>query len=111
MFQVADLLPENGGDGRGGFFVHQLPDEESLGEAIAGGDFNGDGIPDMAFGGGAMDPGDRSNAGRVVVLYGRRASVVAVHAFTFLGLVLLGGCLLATTLLVHRQRQVNPTVA
>ncbi len=101
LFHVADLLPENGGDGQHGFLVLDPPDEESLGQAIAGGDFNGDGVSDMAFGGGAMDPGDRSNAGRVIVLFGRRAPVVAVPAFNFWSMALLVLCITIMGLFVY----------
>jgi len=71
MFDAASLLPNNGGDGSRGFLVQNLPNEERLGQTISSGDFNGDGLSDLALGGGAMDPGNRSNAGRVLVLFNR----------------------------------------
>ena len=90
LFNMGELLPENGGDGSQGFLVQDFPTEEDLGrDSISAGDFNGDGVPDMVFGGRTMDPGGRSNAGRAVVLFGRRPPVVEVPGLNRWGMVLL----------------------
>lgn len=104
-FNVADLLPVNGGDGSRGFLVRDLPDEESLGRTISAGDFNGDGLIDMAFGGLAMDPGNRSNAGRVVVLFGRGLALPGPIAVPVVGIWAL--LLLVLMLLIASWRRLS----
>ena len=99
-FLVDSLLPENGGDGRGGLLVKNFPDEEGLGLGLAHGDFNNDGIDDVALGGPLSDPGGRFNAGRLVILYGRgRATgVPALHPVGVLILTVLIGLIVAGAL-------------
>ena len=99
-FLVDSLLPENGGDGRGGLLVKNFPDEEGLGLGLAHGDFNNDGIDDVALGGPLSDPGGRFNAGRLVILYGRghATGVPAIHPVGVLILTVLIGLIVAGAL-------------
>lgn len=90
-FTVESLLPENGGNGSGGFIVRNFLNEEGLGQGITHGDFDNDGIDDVVLGGAVSDPGGRSNAGRVVVIYGRGSQAVGVPVLSITGLVLMIG--------------------
>lgn len=89
---VDSLLPQNDGDGRGGLFIRDFPGEEGLGLGLTHGDFNNDGIDDVAIGGPLSDPGGRSNAGRVVILYGR-GGATGVPSLNSLGLLMLAALL------------------
>ena len=102
VFDAASLLPDNGGDGSRGFLVQNLPNEETLGQTISSGDFNGDGLSDLALGGGAMDPGNRSNAGRVLVLFNRGMPLPPPAAVPALSI--WAGLLLALLLIISGGR-------
>jgi hypothetical protein len=70
-FELANLLPANGGNGRTGFVIAGLP-EENIGSAIAGiGDVNGDGRTDLLLGASGKSGNARGGA---YVLYGRAAN-------------------------------------
>jgi len=92
--------------------IQNLPDEETLGRSISSGDFNGDGLSDLALGGGAMDPGNRSNAGRVLVLFNRGTALppaAAVPTLTLAAWLLLALLLLIVTgIWLHAHRQHRP---
>ena len=98
-FVVESLLPEYGGDGSRGFLIRdfggQFGTKLGAGSAMAGGDFNGDGIDDVALGSWLANPGGRTNAGRVVVLYGRGPISREIPALGGVGLVVLLVLLLA----------------
>ena len=106
-FVVETLLPEYGGDGRRGFLVQNFLGEFDvklgMGHSMAGGDFNGDGIDDVALGSWLANPGDRGNAGRVVVLYGRGPISREIPALGGVGLGVLVFVLLAVA--VRRLRR------
>jgi len=112
VYDAASLLPVNGGDGSRGLLIQNLPDEENLGRSISSGDFNGDGLSDLALGGGAMDPGNRSNAGRVLVLFNRGTALppaAAVPTLTLAAWLLLALLLLIVTgIWLHAHRQHRP---
>lgn len=70
-FQLADLLPENLGDGSQGFVLRGLEPDDGMGQtAVATGDFNGDTIPDFALGAPQADT-NGTFAGEVYVVFGR----------------------------------------
>ncbi|NKI35602.1 hypothetical protein HFP89_10545 [Wenzhouxiangella sp. XN79A] len=98
-FVVEGLLPEHGGDGSRGFLIRdfggQFGTKLGAGSAMAGGDFNGDGIDDVALGSWLANPGGRTNAGRVVVLYGRGPISREIPALGGVGLLVLVVLLLA----------------
>ena len=69
---LADLLPENGGDGTEGFVIRGIDPNDQAGEAIQqAGDFNGDGIDDVLIGAYRASSGGREGAGESFVVYGR----------------------------------------
>ncbi len=49
-FVVDGLLPENGGDGTAGTVLLEESSGSQFGKAVVGGDFNGDGVGDVAVG-------------------------------------------------------------
>jgi len=71
-FPLANLLPQNGGDGSEGFTVEGIEPGDSAGRAVSGaGDVNGDGIDDLIIGARYADSGDRINAGASYLVFGR----------------------------------------
>jgi len=106
-FVVEALLPEHDGDGRRGFLVRNFGGpfgiKLGIGRSIASGDFNGDGIDDVAIGSPNADPSGLSNAGRVVVLYGRGPISREIPALGGVGLSVLVVLLLAVA--VRRLRR------
>jgi len=97
-FVVEGLLPEHGGDGRRGFLIRDFEGpfgiKRGAGSAMAGGDFNGDGIDDVALGSRLANPGNRNRAGRLIVLYGRGHQSLGVPAIGIGGLIVLSLVLL-----------------
>lgn len=70
-FAFSDLLPENFGDGSLGFVVRGIFADDGAGvPSTAVGDFNGDGIDDLAVGAPTADT-DGTQAGEVYLLFGR----------------------------------------
>ena len=51
-------------------FIDAVEEDDLLGTALSAGDFNGDGITDLAIGAGFEDIGSVTNAGAVYTLYG-----------------------------------------
>ncbi len=72
IFELSQLLPENGGDGSLGFVVQGRAAREFLGHGAAhAGDFNADGIDDVAIGAPGVNVGGHSDAGETYVIFGR----------------------------------------
>ncbi len=72
VFDLGDLLSANGGDGSRGVAFVGMHERDYAGADVANaGDFNGDGIADLALSMALSSPQGRENAGRVVVVYGR----------------------------------------
>jgi hypothetical protein len=72
QFQLATLLPANGGDGSTGFALKGIDRSDLCGISVSGaGDINGDGVEDMSVGARAADPGERDDAGESYVVFGR----------------------------------------
>jgi hypothetical protein len=71
-FELASLLPANGGDGSEGFVLEGIGDSDDTGSSVAAaGDVNGDGISDVIVGAAWADDGDdRINAGKAWILFG-----------------------------------------
>jgi len=63
---VADVV-----SGVGGFYLGGEVREDRLGSAVAGGDIDGDGLDDLLVGVPGFDVADLTDAGRVIVEYGR----------------------------------------
>ena len=72
VIPVADLLPENGGDGSAGFAIDGVRVGDALGQAGGAGDVNGDGINDIMVAAVQADPNGQDGAGEVYVVFGRR---------------------------------------
>jgi cysteine-rich repeat protein len=68
-FGVERLLPENGGDGREGFWLRPLHGAWQVTAAIAG-DINGDGLADIVVGDPGASPYGIESAGRAFVVFG-----------------------------------------
>ncbi|MEM9385420.1 MAG: integrin alpha [Pseudomonadota bacterium] len=76
--ELANLLPEFGGDGSAGFVVSGSDVGDSVGASIDGvGDVDGDGLDDLLVSG-VYSPGGRSRAGSGYVLYGSTRPFAAV---------------------------------
>jgi len=76
-FPLADLLPDAGGDGTGGFVLNGINADDTAGQSVStAGDINGDGIGDLVIGAPQADPQGRISAGQSYVVFGRNAAVV-----------------------------------
>ncbi|MEO0423585.1 MAG: integrin alpha [Pseudomonadota bacterium] len=72
VVELAQLLPERGGDGRFGFILNGINEADMAGSDVDGGvDVNGDGIDDVVVAAPNGDPSGRNRAGQVFVIYGR----------------------------------------
>jgi hypothetical protein len=81
-FQLADLLPENLGDGSQGFVLRGLEPGDGMGQpAVSTGDFNGDAIPDFAIGAPFADT-NGTFAGETYVVFGRASNYPPVVDLT-----------------------------
>ncbi|MFO0820430.1 MAG: choice-of-anchor D domain-containing protein [Pirellulales bacterium] len=69
-FELSDLLPENLGNGSLGFVVRGIAADDAIGVPSAIGDFNGDGIDDLAIGAANADT-NGTQAGEVYLLFGQ----------------------------------------
>ena len=74
VFELSSLA---GGDGSVGFVIHGVDPGDSSGAGPACGDINGDGIDDLAIAAPLADPGGRTDAGEVYVLYGKSSGFEA----------------------------------
>jgi len=72
VFDLATLLPENGGEGGPGFVLNGVNASDLAGFSVAGaGDVNGDGLADMLIGSFAASPNDMALAGQTYLIFGR----------------------------------------
>ncbi|NND61215.1 MAG: hypothetical protein HKN49_13205 [Gammaproteobacteria bacterium] len=69
--ELSSLLLVNGGDGSLGSVINGIATTDFSGRVAAGGDFNNDNIDDLLIGAGRADPGGRTRAGKVYVLFGK----------------------------------------
>jgi hypothetical protein len=68
----APALTPSSLDGSNGFRINGVSQQDSSGDAVSsGGDFNGDGIDDVAIGARGADPNGLSQAGSTYVVFGR----------------------------------------
>jgi hypothetical protein len=75
IFEVRDLLVQNGGDGTAGFALNGVEPDDTAGQSVSGlGDVNGDGIADFAIGTYNVGPDDGTHRdGAAYVVFGRAA--------------------------------------
>src|SRR5262249_32986185 len=72
LFELADLRPDNGGDGSAGFVLTGINRLDRSGLPVsAAGDVNGDGIDDLLISAYQASPGGRYHAGEICVVFGR----------------------------------------
>ena len=72
VFEVADLLSANGGDGSEGFVINGRRLDDESGEVVASaGDVNGDGIDDIIIGATRADPSSGTSAGEAYIVFGQ----------------------------------------
>jgi hypothetical protein len=71
ILPLASLSPDSGGDGTTGFVLGGIDAYDTAGRNAAAGDVNGDGINDLIIAAEAADPGGRTDAGEVYVVFGR----------------------------------------
>lgn len=72
VIELSSLLPVNGGDGSVGFVVPGVDSGDWSGVSVAGGDVNGDGVPDLVVGAETADPNGELSAGETYVIFGRQ---------------------------------------
>jgi hypothetical protein len=76
-FELADLLPANGGDGSEGFVVYGVDRADLAALPLSSaGDINGDGLNDLIIGAryaGEPDPGEFEYAGQAYLVFGQRS--------------------------------------
>lgn len=71
-FELANLLPQNGGDGSTGFVLAGFNEVDYSGRSVSGaGDVNADGVDDLLIGAEQADANGREDAGRSYVVFGR----------------------------------------
>jgi hypothetical protein len=71
LFELAELLPGNGGDGTRGFVAYGIDTYDTSGGAVSAADLNGDQIDDLVIGADNAGIGPSpSYAGQVYVIYG-----------------------------------------
>jgi hypothetical protein len=72
VFQLARLLPADGGDGSAGFVLTGIDSHDRSGISVSdAGDVNGDGIDDLLVGADGAAPDGRTDAGESYVVFGR----------------------------------------
>jgi hypothetical protein len=77
VFDLDDLLPDNGGDGSAGFVINGIDVNDYSGSSVSrAGDINGDGIDDLIVGAPKANPSGRSDAGQSYVVFGRNTAQV-----------------------------------
>jgi hypothetical protein len=71
VFELADLLPVNGGDGSLGFVINGIEQYDISGRSLSSaGDVNGDGFDDLIIGAQAADANGQLMAGQSYVVFG-----------------------------------------
>jgi glycosylphosphatidylinositol phospholipase D len=70
IFNLASLLPTQGGDGSAGFAANGISGDD-IGRAVGAGDINADGLSDLVIGADEPDVPNGDVAGRTYVIYGR----------------------------------------
>ena len=79
VFPLADLKPENGGDGSRGFVLIGIHAHAETGRSVsAAGDVNGDGIDDLIIGAGTHYAGYTNGAGESYIVFGSTQGFPAV---------------------------------
>jgi glycosylphosphatidylinositol phospholipase D len=74
--RLADLFPDNGGDGSAGFVIQGGRRGDLAGWSVrAAGDINGDGIGDLIIGAPRTEAAGRVNVGQAYVVFGRNAAL------------------------------------
>jgi hypothetical protein len=71
VLPLRSLLPGAGGDGSAGFVLAGIDAYDNTSRGFEAGDVNGDGIDDLIIAGENADPGGRTDAGEVYVVFGR----------------------------------------
>jgi T5SS/PEP-CTERM-associated repeat protein len=71
VFELADLLPVNGGDGSLGYVINGIEQNDISGRSLSSaGDVNGDGFDDLIIGAQGGDPNGQIGAGESYVVFG-----------------------------------------
>jgi hypothetical protein len=71
VLPLSSLFPGSGGDGTTGFVLGGIDAYDNAGRNGAAGDINGDSISDLIIAAEVADPGGRTDAGEVYVVFGR----------------------------------------
>ncbi len=78
-FELAQLLPSNGGDGSDGFIVSGANQGDRSGVSVSGiGDLNSDGVDDVVIGASFASPNGIDAAGEAYVIFGRNTDFPAI---------------------------------
>jgi hypothetical protein len=83
VLELADLQPQNGGNGEAGFVIEGFQALADAGVVSDAGDVNGDGIADFIVGAFFADTDGRRDAGESYVVYGRDSSPGASFPASF----------------------------